>query len=343
MAAGSTLGLGLGRLRIRLDGPQARTTTREVDVISGQLVGGAPERVVVQTGDAVTEPRLDGRAFTASVSLKPGLNHIRVVATDAQGAEVEETVTVQYQVPINLAITSPTDGHRLTADDPPLVVVNGQVDDPSVSTLWLFANDRRFTVPVASGRFRAIVPVLEPTVRVRVQTPSMDGRIPASAAVTVHGAAAPQALALLLADWPRELAARVEISGWWRQHPGRLDGGVQMLTLKNDEGEASPDFFYLRNPKPGVYTFVLTYRASSARSVSPLLYLPNGTGAARALKPVALNGSGYVVLARVLMPQGVLWEQDDWFTGRSASGDTITKFRFPEGITWTERLGDLGR
>jgi hypothetical protein len=48
-----------------------------------------------------------------------------------------------------------------------------------------------------------------------------------------------------------------------------------------------------------------------------------------------------VVIARLLLPQGVLWEQEDWFTGRSASGDTVTKFRFPDGVSWTERLGDV--
>ena len=46
-------------------------------------------------------------------------------------------------------------------------------------------------------------------------------------------------------------------------------------------------------------------------------------------------------MTEVLLPQGILWEQDDWFTGRSESTDTVTKFRLPEGITWTERKSDL--
>jgi hypothetical protein len=47
------------------------------------------------------------------------------------------------------------------------------------------------------------------------------------------------------------------------------------------------------------------------------------------------------VLARVLFPQGVLWEQDGWFSGSSESVDTVTKFRFPDGINWVERKADL--
>jgi hypothetical protein len=109
-----------------------------------------------------------------------------------------------------------------------------------------------------------------------------------------------------------------------------------------DTGEAGGDFFYLRNARSGVYTFVLTYRSGAAAAVRPVLYVAGG-GVPRLLEPVNLNGAGRAVLARLLLPQGVLWEQDEWFTGRSASGDTVTKFRFPDGVSWTERLGILGR
>jgi hypothetical protein len=41
------------------------------------------------------------------------------------------------------------------------------------------------------------------------------------------------------------------------------------------------------------------------------------------------------------MPQAVLWNQEEWFSGTSESVDTVTKFRIPEGITWVERKADL--
>jgi hypothetical protein len=40
------------------------------------------------------------------------------------------------------------------------------------------------------------------------------------------------------------------------------------------------------------------------------------------------------------VPQGILWDDGGW-TGKSESVDTITKFRFPECITWIERKTDL--
>jgi len=53
------------------------------------------------------------------------------------------------------------------------------------------------------------------------------------------------------------------------------------------------------------------------------------------------SSHGRAVMAKVLLPQGILWEQDDWSSGRSESAETVTKFRIPEGITWTERKADL--
>lgn len=319
-----------------------RTTDRETDVISGTLVGGQPERVVVQVGERTSVPTLAGRAFATAVKLSPGVNRVRVLATDAQGAEVEEVVTVQYKPPVapDVAITSPRDGYTLAPDDPPLVAVEGQVSDPGQSTVWIVANDRRVMVPVTAGRFRHVLPVLEPMVRVRAETGS-EGR--GSTTVTVHAGAAMPAIGLSLVDWPRHTAGPAHMTVTWRPNPAKLDGGAPPLLLRGlaaDTGDAGADVFYLRNARPGVYTFSMTYRAGATPAVRPVLYL---AGAPRSLAPVTLDGSGRVVLARLLLPQGVLWEQEDWFTGRSASGDTVTKFRFPEGVSWTERLGDLGR
>jgi hypothetical protein len=338
----SPLGLGVGRLRIRLDGASLRTTDRETDVISGTLVGGQPERVVVQVDDRTSVPTLAGRAFATAVKLSPGVNRVRVLAIDAQGSEVEEVVTVQYTPPAtpDVAITSPRDGHTLSPDDPPLVTVEGQVGDPGLSAVWVVANDRRVLVPVTAGRFRHVVLALEPIVRVRAETESEGNR---SATVTVNAAAAVPAIGLWLGDWPRHTAGPAQVTVTWRPNPARLEGGappLPLLGLAADTGDAGADVFYLRNARPGVYTFSMTYRAGATPAVRPVLYV---AGAPRSLPPMTVDGSGRAVVARLLLPQGILWEQEDWFTGRSASGDTVTKFRFPEGVSWTERLGDLGR
>jgi hypothetical protein len=338
----SPLGLALDHLRIRLDGAPIRTTDRDTDVVSGTLVGGQPERLVVQVGERMSVPTLTGRTFATTVTLSPGINRVRVLATDAQGAEVEQIVTVEYRPPAapDLAITSPRDGHTLAPGDVPLLVVEGEATDPTLTTVWIVANDRRMMTAVTAGRFRYHVPIVEPIVHVRAETGSDDRR---SQTVTVHAAAATPAIGLFLGDWPRQMVGPAQMTVTWRANPAMLDTRAQPLALPEltaELAEAGTDVFYLRHARPGVYTFLLTYRAGSTPTARPVLYV-NGT--ARPLASRAFDGSGRAVVARLLLPHGVLWEDDDWFTGRSASGDTVTKFRFPDGVSWTERRGDLGR
>jgi hypothetical protein len=341
-ASGSTFGLGLDRIRLRVDGARTRTTTQGTDVISGTLIGGKPTRFVINIDGRESEPELDGRTFTAAITLLPGLNRVRVLAADAQGAEVEEIVVIHYVPPVtsNVTLTRPHDGQTLGPDDPPLVDVEGRVDDLGVTSVWIVTNGRRVQVPVTAGRFRHVLPVLDSVVRIRAETGTDDR---GSETVTVHAAAAVPAIAVSLMDWPRPAIAPAQITATFRPNPARLDGTVAASSLRSRSADTSgpvPDIVYFRDARPGVYTFFLTYQVSAPTAVHPVISV---AGTSRSLPAVTLAGAGRVAIARVLMPQGVLWEQDSWFTGRSASGDTVTKFRFPDGVSWTERVGDLAR
>jgi hypothetical protein len=152
-------------------------------------------------------------------------------------------------------------------------------------------------------------------------------------------------LGFILIDWPQGAVGNdVEVSATWRARPERLDSPVQRVPLKvlgAQPNGAPPQVFYIRTLKPGVYTFVLKASEVWASGVRPTLYLPGaGQLNSRNLKSFSLMGTGKVVLARVLLPHGVLWEQDEWFTGQSISADTTTKFRLPDGIVWKEREGN---
>jgi len=137
----------------------------------------------------------------------------------------------------------------------------------------------------------------------------------------------------------------MEVSAIWRPRPDLLDGPghpVPMDAFGVSRDNFPPEVFSLANPAPGVYTFVVSYQTpSSVGEARPTLSLQDhGSLGVRSLRPVSLAGTGRAVLARILLPQGVLWEHDRWFTGRSDSADTVTKFRFPEGISWIERRAD---
>jgi len=243
-----------------------------------------------------------------------------------------------------IILTSPREGLQLTPDDPPVVVVEGEVEDASLSTVVLTANGLRIAVPVHAGRFRRALPILEPLVRLSVEA-FVNGTTRRSSTVTVHSTAGAQ-FGVIVFDWPTAGdGPEVEVSAIWRATPERLDGPTQTAVMKTITGvDGRPgDAFYLRMPKPGVYAFVLRSRGAVAtEAIRSTFYFPAaGAVAQRDLEPFSLSGGGRRVITRVLLPHGVFWDQDEWFSGRSEGVDTVMKFRFPEGISWVEGKAGL--
>ena len=344
------MGVGLPRAIIQFHGPRHRVTERAVEPLAGRIIGPSPDRFTLYVNGTPQPVTVEGRSFEASVALSPGLNRVRVVAVGSDGVETEDSVTVEYVPPVpksQIVLLAPTDGSRLSSDDPPFVVVEGRVDDKSIGSVSVVVNGRQTVVPVREGRFRHIAPATEPILKIWAEGAAADGVKQRSEAVTVYAEAPAGSIGILVVDWPPLLSGdQVEVSGSWRGVPDRVDVPTQPLTLRSGGAAPSggrPEVFYLRNLRPGVYTFVLRYRTPQAAGVAqPVLYLSvGGTLVPHVLKPVPIQGTGRAIVAKVLLPQGILWEQDDWFSGRSESAETVTKFRLPEGITWTERKSDL--
>jgi hypothetical protein len=237
-----------------------------------------------------------------------------------------------------IVITSPANGLRLGPDDPPIVLVEGEVQDATLSRVWLIANDRRIAVPVQSGRFRQALVIPDSTLHIHAEVDS-DGAAYRTAPVTVHSTSSE--FGIVMIEWPRGTGGlQVELTARWRSSPDRLDAPARTFPLRAVPwlNEGSTQAFYFRRPKPGVYSFVLHRRGSGVTGeLIPTFYLPRETQLVRLVpKPIAIDNAGLLLLGRVLLPWGVLWEQDDWFTGRVEGVDAVTKFRLPEGVTWTE-------
>ena len=324
-------------------------TDRPTQTISGRLLGGAAERLVLYVnGEPITVSPTQ-RAFEVSVPLQPGFNNLRALAIGPEGLEAEDAITVQYVTPTptnGIVLATPADGLTLGPEDPPVVVVEGHVDDKTMGTLWIVANDRRVPVTAREGRFRQVLLVSEPLLRLWVETPANGSPPQRSQTVTVHSAASAAPTGVLVVQWPPGMeSSEVEVSATWRAQADRLDAPVQAVRLAAlaKPGDGTPsEIFYLRGVKPGVYTLAVRSRGAVASGdVRSTFYLSDKAGfRERPLGAARLNGAR-TVLTRILMPYGVLWSQDDWFSGVSESVDTVTKFRVPEGISWVERKADL--
>jgi len=341
-----TAGLGFVRLRLRVDGPSERTTARDTETVSGAVVAGTAVRVIIKGPDAEQALTLKDGRFEGEVALQRGANRLHIVATDAQGGEADVRVTVNYvppAVPNGIAILAPPSDSALSADDPPVVLVRGRVEDPAVSTVWLTANRARFTVPVREGAFEQLVPIVDSRVDLVAETVSRNGvGDKRSAPVTVRAAESPTGV--LFVDWgvpgPR---SQPPMRAMWRGRADRLESQTGTISMKtvSTPAASTADVYYVRGLRPGVYTFVLEAVQSGRAPVSATLYLPlAGESAIRQLTKLRVNPLGRVLIAKLLYPLGMLWDQDEWSSGRSESSDTITKFN-TDGVSWIERKADL--
>ena len=345
--AAAPLGLGLGPARILLDGPRERTSNRPAEVVTGRLTGSPAARIAVYVNGEPIPVEPGPGSFELSVPLKAGLNSVRAVAFGPTGIETEDVIKIEYSLPARVApdaitLASPADGITLGPDDPPVVIVEGDVTDRSADSAWIVVNDRRTAVPVRDGHFRHVLVVSDPLVQVWAET----GQRQRSQTVTVRRTSAVASTGILVVQRARDgSAVDLEVSATWRAQADRLDSPVQTVTLPAVAAAGdgtSNDVFYLRGLKPGVYTLAVRSRgAAPADDIRSTFYLSDRTGLkARSLGATRLNG-GRAVLAKVLLPYGILWSQDEWFSGLSESVDTVTKFRVPEGISWVERKADV--
>ena len=333
---------GVGGLAIRLDGPRSRITEQPTAQVAGRVVLGSAPKLTLQVDDDSRDLVLDGRTFHASVPLKPGVNTVRVIASDSQGRQSEDFVTIEYRPPLAAAkvvVTRPADGHTLGPNDLPFVIMEGEIDDARVTRVRLIANDTRVIVPVVDRKFRQVIPVLEPSIRLSAELVDVAEAKP-SPAITVKSPGPSQA-GVLIVNWKEIPAdAQAEVTATFRARSDRVDIPERPVTVEAvaTRPGAPKDVFVVRRMQPGVYGLVMRSSSGAALSGVSVLHVGRSTGPLTLpLAPLTLTGSGPVPLTRILLPYGVLWEQDDWFSGKSESADTITKFRLPEGVTWTER------
>lgn len=260
--------------------------------------------------------------------------------TPAQGSSIRDHDRLDDPLEGLDAITilAPTNSHTLPLGDPPIVVVEGAVPGRSTSTVTLVANGDHRVVPVVDGRFRQVLPVIDSTTRFWAEV-SENGAPVRSAVVTIGREVGKAPAVLVLLEGPEEIARTAKMSVTWRRRSDRLDEPIRPVAVNavRDTSRVGAFIaFYVPAMKEGVYTFVLESSASPPGRARPSLYL-HSAGGVRVRTMETSPGSGPVLQARVLLPQGTFWDDDDWFTGRSESVDTITKFRFPDGVSWIER------
>jgi hypothetical protein len=283
------------------------------------------------------------------VSLRRGSNQIRVVAMSPQGPIAEKSVQVQYVPPApsaTIRIIRPADGAVFDSPGQDLIEVDGEVSEPGISLARVVFNEFAIPVTVRDGRFSAMVPAVASEVTIWAEVQGERQSL-CSDPITIRRLPyRPRGYVLLhLPTAARKVEARV----WLSQRTNTADvNSARKVTSHFPSGgtgsDRTPLLLALPTSQEGAYALALDYRVPPAESVEKgwgLVIVPGPSGN-RSLRfgPFQLTGKGRVTLAKFLLPQAIFWDEDSWFTGFAEGADSLTKFRHPDGVSWTERKGD---
>ena len=102
-----------------------------------------------------------------------------------------------------------------------------------------------------------------------------------------------------------------------------------IVTTRADMREA-----VIEKAKEGIYTFSQEHCSNCDNSFSLILYEATAKKVKKIVRPHSVGGKD--VVARILMPEGILWDDEASFTGSMEDTDSITKFESTSGLVWKE-------
>lgn len=283
-----------------------------------------------ETGD---KPRLDIVWFYPSLTTE--INAGPVISAEAPGHPVRKT-----QVQFVQAWREDAGEASASVDHPGKVRSGSPVNSPSPSAPITFTT-KLINVP-AFKQMKAEKSAAAKTSKNEKheeQTSDRSGRAHEIIAPTVAGE-----LKLEISA-PPETLKDIRISVLFREHPkaqhnwpmSKSDAmQVQTLVLKLVKPAENLLIAVIETARDGIYDFIYTSETLNASEAAIIVKIhDNGTGAqAKAVgkRPVSAKGS----IAKVLMPEGILWNDESSFSGSMEDSDSITKFNTDTGLTWKE-------
>jgi Glucodextranase, domain B len=253
--------------------------------------------------------------------------------------------TLAVELPIELPVTLPMKSPMPPNVEPGIKIVRpsgaftdestlevtGIVSGEGINSVDLLVNDMLWETPVQDGIFKERVLLKEGENDIKAVVSDASGR-KAEDSITVTYR-------------PTDIVVRFtcpqdcKLAYKWAPHPLGIGTGSPSpdeINIKEDTGAA---VFSVRHAVPGIYTVLLGNDASEAEEVSfeAVLYgYDTAKHKARSYGPLKIQAKGELAAVKVLMPEGIFWDEDSWFSGIIRDGSVTTKYKMPEGIVWKE-------
>lgn len=278
------------------------------------------------------KPALPGRVFAAE------LNHAEPAKAKAIYSAKDE---VSSQKPPAIRLTSPAAGHS----DKKVVAVKGRVSGYGIVSVVLTHSGRQRELLVRDGEFESEISLDEGRNQIRVDTADATGVTAADMVEVVYATPVDPAktrMDLVVRIEHNAAGAVLSTQRKWAPHP--LAKGMAQTAAPEfkEDGGAKGGTVSVLKALPGIYTIGVGYDTTASGpaevtfDVTVFGYDP-ARRKNRKIGPVRLEGKGFFPAVRLLLPEGVFWEEDGWFSGVMESGHITTKYKMPEGIVWKER------
>ena len=335
---------GIGAVAIRIDRPYPGTTNQGVQPLAGLVSGALAKSILLFINGEEQILDVWGTQFEGEVTLRPGRNRIRAVAIGSHGSLAEATVEVEYLPPAAspaIRIVRPADGTVFGPSGPETIKVEGEVAESVRGLARVVFNGYAVPVAVRDGRFSAALPVIGPEMTIWAEAQGSSGWL-RSSPIAIRQVSSNPALGYALLHLPPP--ATVEAQVWLMHRPKPDDPyGQRTVIVLPPSGTAADQaskLFAFRRGQEGAYALALDYRLAPGDSMERgwgLVFLPgpNGYRSLR-LGPFMLRGEGRATLAKFLLPHGVFWDDDLWFSGTAEGPEIVTKFRYSDGVLWSE-------
>lgn len=266
------------------------------------------------------------------------------VFSNAAVARIAAAVTLPIELPVKLSMNQmksplPSDvepGIKIMRpngefSDESTVEVSGIVSGEGINSVNLLVNDVLWETPVQDGVFKEKVFLREGENEINATATDASGR-KAEDSITITYRPSD-----MIVHFTCPQGCRLAYK--WAPHPlgsGTGSPSPDEINIKEDTGTA---VFSVRHAAPGIYTVMLGNDAPEAEDVSfeAALYGYDTTKhKARSYGPLKIQGKGQLAVVKVLMPEGIFWDEDSSFSGIIRDGSVTTKYKMPEGIVWKE-------
>ncbi len=139
----------------------------------------------------------------------------------------------------------------------------------------------------------------------------------------------------------RSEGGEFRLNASWRPYPGKGDAGKERDEEFKITGSGGRETLTVPCGARGIYTIGVENASGGSEQADVRVLLFPGDPAKKRVRDFGTirlgGGMAKKRLIRVLLPEGVFWDDDGWFSGVIESTRDTIKYKQPEGIEWIEK------